>query len=69
MPRSLRIEYPGAVYHVLNRGNYRDSVFFSDTVKEIFENTLFVAWKSELINLFQNRPFRCTAKVRILDER
>ncbi len=43
MPRSLRIEYPGAVYHVLNRGNYRDAVFFSDTVKEMFEQTLFVA--------------------------
>jgi putative transposase len=43
MPRSLRIEYPGAVYHVLNRGNYRDSVFFSDTVKGIFEKTLFTA--------------------------
>jgi len=44
MPRSLRIEYPGAIYHVINRGNYRDSVFFSDTVKSIFENTLFAAW-------------------------
>jgi len=43
MPRSLRIEYPGAFYHVINRGNYRDSVFFSDTVKSIFENTLFAA--------------------------
>jgi len=43
MPRSLRIKYPGAVYHVLNRGNYRDVVFFSDTVKEVFEQTLLVA--------------------------
>ncbi len=43
MPRSLRIEYPGAVYHVLNRGNYRDSIFTSDRVKKIFENTLFMA--------------------------
>jgi len=39
----LRIEYPGAFYHVINRGNYHDSVFFSDTVKSIFENTLFAA--------------------------
>jgi putative transposase len=39
----LRIEYPSAVYHILNRGNYRDSVFFSDTVKGIFEKTLFAA--------------------------
>jgi hypothetical protein len=23
MPRALRIEYPGAIYHVLNRGDRR----------------------------------------------
>jgi putative transposase len=27
VPRKLRIEYPGAVYHVINRGNYRRDVF------------------------------------------
>lgn len=27
MARKLRIEFPGAVYHVLNRGNYRQDVF------------------------------------------
>jgi len=40
MPRSLRIEYPGAIYHVLNRGNYRHDVFASDNSKSIFEQTL-----------------------------
>jgi putative transposase len=40
MPRSLRIEYPGAVYHVLNRGNYRSDVFGVEGSKEIFEQTL-----------------------------
>ena len=40
MPRSLRIEYPGAVYHVLNRGNYRQNIFESDASKEAFEETL-----------------------------
>jgi putative transposase len=24
MARRLRIQYPGAMYHVINRGNYRD---------------------------------------------
>jgi len=43
MPRSLRIEYPGAVYHVLNRGNYRHDVFAVDGSKEVFEETLFKA--------------------------
>jgi hypothetical protein len=23
MPRKLRLEFPGAIYHVINRGNYR----------------------------------------------
>lgn len=27
MPRSLRIQYPGAKYHVINRGNYKRDVF------------------------------------------
>lgn len=40
MPRSLRIEYPGAIYHVLNRGNYRQSVFGVTGIKDVFEETL-----------------------------
>ena len=27
MARKLRLEYPGASYHVINRGNYRVDVF------------------------------------------
>ena len=27
MARKLRFEYPGAMYHVLNRGNYRRGIF------------------------------------------
>jgi len=30
MPRKQRIEYPGAVYHVISRGNYRKELFLSD---------------------------------------
>ncbi|MFC1761593.1 transposase [Planctomycetota bacterium] len=40
MPRSLRIEYPGAVYHVLNRGNYRHAIFDGDDRKLAFEEML-----------------------------
>ena len=43
MARSLRIEYPGAVYHVLNRGNYRKNVFATPETKQSFENSLFQA--------------------------
>lgn len=43
MPRHLRIEYPGALYHVLNRGNYRRDVFATDGNKQAFERTVFAA--------------------------
>ncbi len=43
MARKLRIEYPGAIYHVLNRGNYRHNLFESSGAAEIFLRTLFEA--------------------------
>ncbi len=43
MARSLRIEYPGAVYHVLNRGNYRTRIFSQEKAKQSFEDCLFNA--------------------------
>jgi REP element-mobilizing transposase RayT len=36
MARKLRIEYPGALYHVINRGNYRRDVFESAGAAEAF---------------------------------
>jgi len=30
MARKLRINYPGAVYHVILRGNAGDPIFFED---------------------------------------
>ena len=41
MPRKTRIEYGGAVYHVLNRGNYRQKIFAVAGSAESFERTLF----------------------------
>lgn len=40
MARKLRIEYPGALYHVINRGNYRQDVFTSVGAAEAFVRTL-----------------------------
>jgi len=34
MPRALRIEYPGAIYHVMNRGDRREPIFQDDTDRE-----------------------------------
>ena len=27
VPRKLRIQYPGAIYHVMNRGDQRKAIF------------------------------------------
>ena len=40
MTRPLRIEYPGAVYHVTSRGNEKKAVFKDDLDRENFLNTL-----------------------------
>ncbi len=34
MARPLRIEYPGAFYHVISRGNARLKIFLSDADKK-----------------------------------
>ena len=36
MARPLRIEYPGAHYHVINRGNAGGDIFISERDKEKF---------------------------------
>ena len=30
MARKLRVEYPGAIYHVMNRGDRRELIFKDD---------------------------------------
>jgi len=41
MARPLRIEYPGAVYHVTSRGNEKKEIFRDDTDRESFLNLLY----------------------------
>lgn len=36
MPRKLRLETEGGIYHVINRGNYRGDIFRSDMAKAAF---------------------------------
>lgn len=43
MARKLRLEFPGACYHVINRGNYRADVFATEGAKAAFERCLFEA--------------------------
>jgi putative transposase len=40
MARPLRIEYPGAVYHVTSRGNARNKIFSDDQDREILLSIL-----------------------------
>ena len=43
MARKLRLEFPGACYHVINRGNYRADIFQTEGAKKAFEACLFEA--------------------------
>lgn len=43
MARKLRIQYEGALYHVINRGNYRRDVFESAGAAQAFEDVLMEA--------------------------
>lgn len=40
MPRNLRIEFPGAFYHVMARGNRRETIFHDDDDRRFFLATL-----------------------------
>lgn len=43
MARSLRIEKSNGVYHVINRGNYRQDLFINQGAHQAFESCLFEA--------------------------
>lgn len=40
MSRPLRLQYPGAVYHLTSRGNARQKIFLDDEDRQLFLNTL-----------------------------
>ena len=40
MPRKIRIQYEGALYHVLNRGDRREDIFLDDVDRQDFLKTL-----------------------------
>ncbi len=40
MARPLRIQYPGAYYHVMNRGNRREDIFITDSDRKTFVDGL-----------------------------
>lgn len=40
MPRPLRVEYAGAIYHLMNRGDRREAIFLDDKDRRTFLATL-----------------------------
>src|SRR6266480_4573382 len=40
MPRKLRVEYAGAIYHLMNRGDRRESIFVDNEDRRLFLETL-----------------------------
>jgi putative transposase len=40
MRRKLRLKYPGAIYHLMNRGDRREDIFKDDKNRERFLQTL-----------------------------
>src|SRR3990167_506734 len=40
MSRPLRLQYPGAIYHLTSRGNARQRIFSNDSDRELFLDTL-----------------------------
>jgi hypothetical protein len=66
MSRKLRIEYLGAMYHVMNRGDQREDIFRDDQDRQKFLTTLGEAcvkteWQVRAYCLKRNRPPACCA--------
>jgi len=40
MPRQLRIDYPGAIHHVLSRGDRRENIYHDEVDRQDFLKTL-----------------------------
>ena len=59
MPRKLRLEFPGAMYHVMSRGDQREDIFLCDVDRYDFLKTLAEAcrktgWQVHALCLMRN---------------
>src|SRR5215204_1088314 len=60
MARKLRVQYEGAIYHVMNRGDRREDIFHDDDDRRLFLKTLGetcdkTAWQIHAYCLMRNR--------------
>src|SRR5436190_24121787 len=59
MPRKLRIQYPGAMYHLMSRGDRGEAIFLDDVDRQDFIKTLAEAcqktdWRVHAYCLMRN---------------
>jgi putative transposase len=59
MPRKLRVEYPGAMYHVMSRGDRCEAIYLDDVDRQDFIKTLAEAsektgWQMHAYCLMRN---------------
>src|SRR6266511_4087257 len=59
MARKLRIQFPGAIYHIMSRGDRREDIFRDDFDRESFQQTLAdvcakTAWQVHAFCLMPN---------------
>ena len=40
VPRKIRVQYPGAIYHVMSRGDRREDIYLDDVDRHDFLKTL-----------------------------
>jgi putative transposase len=52
MARAWRIEYEGAFYHLLSRGNERKDIFLTDDDQRLFQDTLWECCERFELKLF-----------------
>ena len=60
MPRNLRLQYPGAIYHVMNRGDQSENIFRDDEDRLKFLSTLGAATHNRQSQREINDRFRCS---------
>ncbi|MFO7871073.1 MAG: transposase [Kiritimatiellia bacterium] len=52
MARKLRLEYPGAIYHITARGNNRQTIFFDDTDRKYLLRRLSESVESHMVRVY-----------------
>jgi putative transposase len=59
MPRKIRVEHPGAIYHVMSRGNRKEDIYHNDVdrldfLKTLGEACLKTGWQVHAYCLMKN---------------